>query len=159
MNHNVAGLITHQLNRGAEEEVGTLSNISFGDAFGQDLDLGLRVVTGKVDGIDRSALVVMGGREVPFDGILVNNVPCCDYNEVGPITNMKIVERLMKREQEEDEEEEGGGKTDYAAKNRAKSKTRSNALSNAGKQARSAFKGVTYDGGAKGEEEDVAEAS
>jgi hypothetical protein len=106
MSTNVAMIGTHQLNRDAEGKVGGLSNLGYSDAFGQDLDNGLRVITGKVEGNDVSALVMLGGREVPFPGILINNVPCCDFSEIGPITNMKTVTALMKQEEDEEAEEE-----------------------------------------------------
>lgn len=113
MSANIAGIGTHQLNRGAQNELGDISNLALADAVGQDADLIGRVVTGKLDGIDRSAFVVLGGREVPFEGILFNNIPCSDFSEIGPITNLKVVERLMKAEddaQEEDgEDSENGG--------------------------------------------------
>lgn len=105
MQTNIVGVGTHQLNRGAQKELGDISNLSLADAVGQDADMVLRVVTGKMDNIDRSALVVLGGREVPFDGILFNNVPCSDFSEIGPITNLKVVERLMAAEEDAQDED------------------------------------------------------
>lgn len=106
MDKNVAGIGTHQLNRPAEKAIGDLSNMGLADAVGQDADLVLRVITGKFEGEDRSALVVLGGREVPFDGILINNKPSYDFSEVGAITDLKTVEALMKKESETEEAEE-----------------------------------------------------
>jgi hypothetical protein len=101
MNMNVAGLGTHQLNRGAEKSVGDLSNLGLADAIGQDADGIYRVVTGKINGEDVSALLNLGGREVPFEGIMINNRPCYDYDERGVIVSKKQVEQLMQQEEEE----------------------------------------------------------
>jgi hypothetical protein len=106
MNTNVCLIGTHQLNREAEKSVGSMANLGYSDAFGQDMDLGFRVITGKLEGNDVSALVALGGREFPFDGILINNVPCTDFSELGPITNKKMVEELMKQQDAEDAKEE-----------------------------------------------------
>lgn len=106
MSQNVVLLATHQLNREAESKVGSLSNLGYSDAFGMDLDLGLRVITGKIEGRDVSALVVLGGRELPFEGILINNVPCCDFSEIGPIVNRKTVANLLAQEDEAEAKEE-----------------------------------------------------
>lgn len=106
MEMNIVTIGTVQMNRGAEKEVGTLSNLALSDAIGQDADAIFRVITGKIEGDDRSAVVVLGGREVPFDGILINNRPCWDFEEIGVITNKKQVTDLMNKD---DEEEEGEG--------------------------------------------------
>ena len=79
-----------------------LSNVALADAIGQDADAIFRVVTGKIEGDDRSAIVTLGAREVPFDGILINNKPCWDMGEIGVITNMKQVKALMEKEDAED---------------------------------------------------------
>lgn len=111
MNSNVVMIGTHQLNREADNKVGSLSNLGYSDAFGQDMDLGFRVITGKMKDDkgnlkEVSAIVVLGGREVPFEGILINNVPCCDFSEIGPIVSRKTVATLLKQEEEEDAKEE-----------------------------------------------------
>jgi hypothetical protein len=100
MNTGVRMIVTYQMNREAEGKIGSLANLSLADAVGQDIDVGLRVITGKMEGQERSALVNLGSREVPFDGILINNVPCCDFSEIGPITSRKTVESLMNQEDE-----------------------------------------------------------
>jgi hypothetical protein len=105
MEANIIGIGTVQMNRGAEKQVGDLSNLALSDAIGQDADAIFRVITGKIEGEDRSALFVLGGREVPFDGILINNRPCWDFGEIGPITNKKQVRALMAKDDEDDEEE------------------------------------------------------
>lgn len=109
-------IATHQLNRGAEKSVGDLSNMALADAVGQDADMIIRVVTGKHEGQDRSALVFLGAREIKFDGVMINNVPSIDFSEIGLITNRKQVEALMKAEDEADEAEEAKekAKTDAA---------------------------------------------
>lgn len=107
MENNVVLIGTVQLNRDAESKIGSLANVALSDAIGQDGDIIFRVVTGKIGGEDRSALVVLGGRELPFDGLLINNKPCWDMNEIGPITNKKQVLDLMAKEDEEDEAQEG----------------------------------------------------
>lgn len=110
MSTNTCIIGTHHVNRGSENAVGTLSNLSLADAIGKDADLVLRVITGKmeIEGIlsQVSALVNLGGREIPFEGILINNVPCCNFEEIGPITNKSTIERLMKEEDSKDAEEE-----------------------------------------------------
>lgn len=106
MEANVALIGTHQMNRESEGKIGSVGNLALADAVGQDADLIMRVITGKMNGIDHSALVVLGGREVPFDGVLIRNQPCFDFEEVGPITNKATVMGLMKQEDEEEGEEE-----------------------------------------------------
>ncbi len=106
MEMNVAVLGTHQMNRDSEGKIGSVGNLALADAVGQDADLIMRVITGKRDGIDHSALVVLGGREVPFDGVLIRNQPCFDFAEVGPITSKKTVMDLMAKEEEEEAKEE-----------------------------------------------------
>lgn len=106
MSSNVCMIGTHQMNRGADKDVGTLGNLSLADAIGQDADLIMRVITGVLEGRPVSALVNLGGREVPFDGVLINNVPCSDFEEIAPITNKKILETLMDKEGAEDAEDE-----------------------------------------------------
>lgn len=105
MSTNVAGIGTHQLNRGAEKSVGDLSNLGLADAIGQDADAIYRVVTGKINGEDVSAILNLGGREVPFAGIMINNRPCYDYEERGIITSNKQVEQLMQQEEAAEAEE------------------------------------------------------
>ncbi len=106
MKTNISLVGTHQLNRGAENKVGTISSFGYSDAFGQDMDNGFQVITGKMNGVDVSALKMLGGREVPFSGVLINNVPCCDFSEIGPITNDKMITELLKQEDEDEAREE-----------------------------------------------------
>jgi len=108
MEMNIVTIGTMQMNRGAERQIGDLSNVALADAIGQDADAIFRVVTGKIEGDERSAIVTLGAREVPFDGILINNKPCWDMGEIGVITNMKQVKALM--EKEDTEEEDAGPK-------------------------------------------------
>lgn len=106
MNCNVAGIGTHQMNRGAEKGIGDLGNLALADAIGADADGVYRVVTGKINGEDVSALFNLGGREAAYDGVLIKNKPCYDYEEVGPIENRKQVTDLMKQEETEAAKEE-----------------------------------------------------
>jgi hypothetical protein len=106
MDTAVRTLVTHQLNRGAEKTVGDLSNMALADAVGQDADMIARVVTGKMNSKDVSAIVFLGAREIAFDGLLINNVPSRDFSEIGEITNRKQVEALMQQEDEAEAEEE-----------------------------------------------------
>jgi len=123
MTENVVLIGTHQLNREAENKVGSLSNLGYSDAFGQDMDLGFRVITGKLNGTDVSALVVLGGREVPFDGILINNVPCCDFTEIAPITNKSMLTALLNQEDEQDAKDEADAAKDKVRKSTFSNKT------------------------------------
>ncbi len=97
---------THQINREGNKSVGDLSNLSFTDAVSQDADLILRAITQNVDGKGRTALVVLGGREVPFEGIFINNEPCVDFTEIGPIENRKTVEKWMANDEDKESKEE-----------------------------------------------------
>jgi replicative DNA helicase len=108
METNVMGIATHQMNRGADAQVGSLSNLGLTDSFGQDADLIIRAITGKIGGADTSALVVLGGREVPFDGIMINNKPSFDFSEIHVITNKKQVEALFEKDDSEPEDESDG---------------------------------------------------
>ena len=105
MELNIVTIGTMQMNRGAEKQIGDLSNVALADAIGQDADAIFRVVTGKIEGDDRSAIVTLGAREVPFDGILINNKPCWDMGEIGVITNMKQVKALMEKEDAEGDDD------------------------------------------------------
>lgn len=106
MEHNVPIIGTHQINRAGDKDVGNLSNLALADAIGQDADIIVRVITGKVNGQDCSALVVLGGRELPIEGILIHSIPCVNFEEIAAITNKKQVEDLMRQEEEEDAKEE-----------------------------------------------------
>lgn len=113
MEANVIGIATHQMNRGADAQVGSLSNLGLTDAFGQDADLVIRVITGKIAGVDTSALAILGGREVPFDGLMINNKPSYDFSEISVITNKKQVEALFERDDADSPEE---GETEIVKK-------------------------------------------
>jgi hypothetical protein len=99
MEANVALIGTHQLNREAQRSVGDISNISWADGISHDADAIYRVVTGKINGIEASALLNLAAREVNHDGVLIRNVPCYDYSEIGTITNRQQVADLMKQEE------------------------------------------------------------
>lgn len=107
MSSNIIGIGTHQLNREAERGVGGLGSLALADAIGADADGIYRVVTGKLDGEEVSALFNYGGREVPSEGVLIRNKPCFDYSEIGLIKNRKQVADLMRQEEEEAAKEEG----------------------------------------------------
>lgn len=86
MEHNVVLIGTHQLNREAEDKVGSLANLGYSDAFAQDCDLALRVITAKRKAGDKSALYVLGGRETDCEGVIIHNEPCNNFSEIEPIT-------------------------------------------------------------------------
>lgn len=121
MNTSTCLIGTHQMNRDSENKVGTVGNMALADAVGQDADLILRIVTGKINGEDRSAVYILGGREAAFDGVIINNKPCWDYTEVAPIENIKQVQELLKREDDADGEE-ALRKTKKAAAAKSKAK-------------------------------------
>jgi hypothetical protein len=104
MNTNTCVIGTHQMNRDAENKVGTTGNLALADAIGQDADIILRVITGKKKYADRSAIAVLGGREVPFDGVMINNRPCYDFEEIDLISRKSQLEQLMVDEDDEDED-------------------------------------------------------
>ncbi len=106
MEYGVSIVATHQLNREAQRSVGDLTNLALADAVGQDADGIYRVVTGKREGEDVSALILYGGREIVFDGVLIANRPCYDYSELGIITSRKTVLELMRQEEAADEAEQ-----------------------------------------------------
>lgn len=106
MSENLVVIGTHQLNRDASKQVGDLGNMSYADAVGQELDLGLRVITQSVNGVGKSALINLGGREVPFDGLFINNIPCVDFSEQGIITNRAVVEKWLEKDSDEEAKEE-----------------------------------------------------
>lgn len=106
MEHNLPIIGTHQINRAGDKDVGNLSNLALADAIGQDADIIVRVVTGKLNGQDCSALAVLGGRELPIEGVLIHSIPCINFDEIAAITNKKQVEDLMKQEDAEEAKEE-----------------------------------------------------
>ena len=108
METNIIGIGTHQLNRGAERGVGDLSSLALADAIGCDADGIFRVVTGKREGEDVSALYALGLRESNIEGVMIRNKPCYDYSEIGVITDKQQVADLMKQEQESTDRAEGG---------------------------------------------------
>jgi len=104
MEHEVALIGTHQLNRDAEEKVGTLANLGYSDAIAQDCDMALRVITAKRKGGDRSALYVLGGRETECEGVIIHNEPCNNFGEIEPIlpgTKKKLLSMLASEEDAE----------------------------------------------------------
>lgn len=105
MTSKVAIICTHQLNRDAEGKVASMANLALADAIGQDADLVLQVFTRKAAGGDESALAVMGGRETACLGVVVKNVPCSDFSEVGPITDQKLLLEFYNAQTDEDEDE------------------------------------------------------
>lgn len=109
MEHNVVLIGTHQLNREAEKTVGSLANLAMADAFAQDCDLALRVITAKRKTGDRSALVVLGGRETDCEGVFIHNEPCNNFSEIEPIlpgTKRKLLDMLTEEEELEKAAEE-----------------------------------------------------
>jgi len=119
MDRNVVVIGTHQMNRGADREIGSLANLALSDGVGQDADMVIRVITCKrIHTNDISALVILGARETSAEGVLINNVPCCDFSEIEPIISpRKIMDMLMEEEQQDVDEGEGEDK-----KNRHKKK-------------------------------------
>lgn len=109
MEHNVVLIGTHQLNRGADQSIGSLANLGYSDAFAQDCDLALRVITAKRKAGDRSALYVLGGRETDCDGVIIHNEPCNNFSEIEPITpsNRQKVLEMLQTEGAEDAKTEG----------------------------------------------------
>jgi len=98
MSTNTCILGTHQMNRGAEGQIGTLSNMALADAIGQDADVIYRVITQNSQGAGRSALVILGGREVSIDGVFINNEPCFDFTEIGAITNKAAIVKWLEED-------------------------------------------------------------
>jgi len=115
---------THQINRDGSKKVGDLDNLAYSDAFGQDADLVLRVITErKEDTPDISAIALLGAREVNIDGVLINNVPCSDFSEIAKITNINKLLEMLKQESDAEDDEDGSGadgSQKEALKNRAK---------------------------------------
>jgi len=96
---------THQMNRGSEGKVGNISNLALADAIGQDADLILQAYTRKSKTGDETALAVLGGRETDSLGVVIKNVPCSDFSEVGPIVSMKVLEDFYTASEKGDEDE------------------------------------------------------
>lgn len=99
-------LAVHQLNRAAEDKVATTANLALADAVGQDADLILQVMTRRRAEGDESALVVLDGRETDSLGVVIKNVPCQDFSEVGPIVNMKTVNDFYSSQIRDEEEDD-----------------------------------------------------
>jgi hypothetical protein len=144
MEQDVVVIGTHQLNRDADQKVGSIANLALSDAVGQDCDLAIRVITAKRTTGDKSALYVLGGRETDCDGVFIHNEPCSNFTEIGPIgpgMRKKLLE-MMVEEDEVDQAEDGqtsggkppanmrGDKTKAAAAVTAKLKGKSSSVSN-----------------------------
>lgn len=97
MEENISAIITHQMNKGAAGAVGGLEHIAFADAIGQDADLILHLVSGLVEGTPHTALRVIGGREVPIEGVLIHSDPYVNYSEAGTVLNMALVKKMMEQ--------------------------------------------------------------
>lgn len=134
MNSDVVVIGTHQMNRAAEGKIGSTATVALSDAISQDGDIILQVITGKIGDQERSALWVIGGREVPVPGVLINNEPCHDFGEIGPIKNKKQVQELM--EQEEEKETSLADREEEAAKKAQELRQRESASSLRGSFAR-----------------------
>lgn len=109
MEHDVVVLGTHQLNREADDKVGGLANLGYSDAIGQDCDMAIRVITAKRSTGDKSALVILGARETPIDGVIIHNEPCNNFSEIEPITpanKKKLLTMLCDEDQEAKMEEQ-----------------------------------------------------
>ncbi len=116
---------THQMNKGAAGNSNAgLEHLSLADAVGQDADLILQTVSGFIQSDPVTALRVLGGREVPFPGVLLNSNPYINYSEIGPITNMSVIKKLLAQADSEDEEKEKAKKTVAKAKKSSLVKTR-----------------------------------
>jgi hypothetical protein len=104
-------LATHQINREGDKKLGSLANLAYSDAFSQDADLVLRAITCKIpDANDETALITLGGRETPIDGVMINNVPCSNFTELRPIESVKKeLDRFEAIEKQSSPDEEGEG--------------------------------------------------
>lgn len=107
--HEVVLIGTHQLNREADDKVGSLANLGYADAIGQDCDMAVRVITAKRPKTgDRSALVVLGARESPVEGVLIHNEPCNNFDEIEPLlpgNRKKLLSMLVEEDEAEALEE------------------------------------------------------
>lgn len=104
MTHDVGLIGTHQLNRDADEKIGSLANLGYSDAIGQDCDMAIRVITARRKKGDQSALIVLGARETDVEGVLVHNVPCSNFSQIEPLVpgNRKKLLAMMTEEDAED---------------------------------------------------------
>lgn len=102
--HEIPLIGTHQLNREADEKVGSLSNLGYADAIGQDCDLAFRVITAKRKTGDISALYMLGARETDCEGVMIYNEPCSNFAEIEAI-EQGSKNRLLKMLSDEDEAE------------------------------------------------------
>lgn len=106
MEEDLAAIITHQLNRDAVGRVGGLENISQSDAVGQDADLAIRVLSSKLNNKPISILAILGAREIPVEGIVINDELCTDFTEISEVVNKKQIQDLMQAEEKAEAGEE-----------------------------------------------------
>jgi hypothetical protein len=109
MEENIVTIGTVQMNRGAEKEVGSLANMALSDSIGQEADAIFRVITKFKDGAFHTAIVVLGGREISIEGVMINSDLCADLTEIGPITSKEQVQRLLDGEANAEASESGEG--------------------------------------------------
>lgn len=122
MEHEVVLIGTHQLNREADEKIGSLANLGYSDAIAQDCDMAIRVITAKRKTGDKSALYVLGGRETECEGVIIHNEPCNNFGQIEPIlpgTRKKLLAMLT-----EEEDIEAEAEREAAAKNKAEAAER-----------------------------------
>lgn len=101
--HGVPVIATYQSNREGERKP-SLGTLAYTDAIAQDADMVLGVVTQRRrDEPDRSGVFVLGAREVSLEGVVINNVPCRDFTEMGPIDNSAAAFRALTAEPEEEQ--------------------------------------------------------
>lgn len=120
MEQNVVVIGTHQLNREADQKVGSIANLALSDAVGQDCDLAIRVITAKRKTGDKSALYVLGGRETDCDGVFIHNEPCSNFTEIGPIgpgMRNKLLEMMVEEDEVDEQEQKAQEKTGKAPSN------------------------------------------
>lgn len=127
MANEVALIGTHQLNRGADDKIGSMANLGYADAIGQDCDAAFRVITARRSQGDKSAIVALGARETPFEGVIINNEPCSDFSEVEPLlpgNRKKLLAMLAEEDADEVAAEKGeaGGTDGDLSKKRGKGK-------------------------------------
>lgn len=104
MEASVPILATHQLNRDAEQRLlASLSNLALSDAVGQELDLGMQAITLPRKAGDITALSMIGARETNFEGLLINNIPCNNFEEIEAIESKKKMRRLIEEYLEADD--------------------------------------------------------
>ena len=99
---NIPIVATSQANRKGEETKGsTLSEIAYGDSFGQACDVAMRIIKREMeDGSIKLACIISGGREIKLPGFLLNAEPAVQFRLEQIFESNRQIQAQFRAEEE-----------------------------------------------------------